>query len=311
MLAKSAIDAIISKYGKANVVLITSDVSFQLAQLLFEVDDFVKFKLNNSWHSVFLNVLKIIMLRLFFKARFVNLVHSTTRKAREFQRSFKSSILVETECKNHDHRIVLDPHEQLPLELANHYILLKKLCINIQVSEIYPTIRRRSISKGIIICPCGSSTIRDIPKSLLSLVIRLCLDHSDLDITICLAPGQQDRLKGGISENQYLSNRIRLVTNYSFKDFLNELQSARFVIGAETFSSHYSIALGTPTVVFVGGGHYGRFGPWSITSEQIWLTSFRECFQCDWQCSYLKPYCITEINSDRVKREICRILKIL
>ena len=59
------------------------------------------------------------------------------------------------------------------------------------------------------------------------------------------------------------------------------IKRCRLVIGAETGLAHLACAVGTPNVILLGGGHFGRFMPYAATTTVVCLPL--ECYGCNWQ----------------------------
>jgi radical SAM superfamily enzyme YgiQ (UPF0313 family)/glycosyltransferase involved in cell wall biosynthesis/ADP-heptose:LPS heptosyltransferase/predicted O-methyltransferase YrrM len=74
------------------------------------------------------------------------------------------------------------------------------------------------------------------------------------------------------------------------------LKRCRLVIGADTGLAHIACAVGTSNVVILGGGHFGRFMPYSPLTSIVCLPL--ECYDCNWQCRYERPYCIKGIKAE-------------
>ena len=73
-------------------------------------------------------------------------------------------------------------------------------------------------------------------------------------------------------------------------------------IGAETGLAHAACAVRTQNVVVLGGGHFGRFMPYSnLTSAVILPLS---CYGCNWWCKYKKSYCVDEIDTRVIEEAI-------
>lgn len=65
-------------------------------------------------------------------------------------------------------------------------------------------------------------------------------------------------------------------------------------IGADTGTAHIACAVGTPHVVLLWGGHFGRFFPYSPLTSIVCLPL--ECYGCNWKCSYSRPHCVKDID---------------
>lgn len=77
------------------------------------------------------------------------------------------------------------------------------------------------------------------------------------------------------------------------------LSRCRLAVGAETGLAHIACAVGTPNVILLGGGHFGRFMPYSLLTSTVCLPL--ECYNCNWQCRYPISYCIKGISAEVVK----------
>ena len=92
---------------------------------------------------------------------------------------------------------------------------------------------------------------------------------------------------------------------------LDLLNHARLVISNDTGPAHLSIALASPTVVIVGGGHFGSFVPYPAQASPAnarFVYQEMECYHCFWRCHrrankfQLFP-CIGALTEDRVWEE--------
>lgn len=72
------------------------------------------------------------------------------------------------------------------------------------------------------------------------------------------------------------------------------LKQCRLALGAETGLAHITAALEVPHVILIGGGHFGRFMPYSPLTTLVALPL--DCYGCDWKCRYGKDiHCIQKI----------------
>jgi ADP-heptose:LPS heptosyltransferase len=71
------------------------------------------------------------------------------------------------------------------------------------------------------------------------------------------------------------------------------LKRCRIGVGVETGTAHMACAVGTSNVVLVGGGHFGRFLPYSPLTSLVCLPL--DCFGCNWRCRYSTPHCTRDI----------------
>ncbi len=84
------------------------------------------------------------------------------------------------------------------------------------------------------------------------------------------------------------------------------IKKCRAAIGAETGLAHVACAVGTPNAILLGGGHFGRFMPYSglttIAAAPV------ECFSCNWECFYQTPYCVKDIPKSLIESAFKRTL---
>jgi ADP-heptose:LPS heptosyltransferase len=71
------------------------------------------------------------------------------------------------------------------------------------------------------------------------------------------------------------------------------LKRCRIAVGAETGLAHICCAVGTPNVILLGGGHFGRFMPYSSLTSVVCLPL--DCYGCNWGCRYEKIRCVKDV----------------
>lgn len=86
---------------------------------------------------------------------------------------------------------------------------------------------------------------------------------------------------------------INLAGGTSIRQGAALVRRCRLGIGADTGTAHIACAVGTPNVVMLGGGHFGRFQPYSPLSSIVSLPL--ACYQCNWNCSHSRAHCIRDI----------------
>jgi len=80
---------------------------------------------------------------------------------------------------------------------------------------------------------------------------------------------------------------IDLTGQTSLPLLLDMIEHAQLVVSNDTGPAHLSIALGTPTVVIVGGGHFTSFVPYpaAITPNHAeFVYEQMDCYHCFWRC---------------------------
>ena len=98
---------------------------------------------------------------------------------------------------------------------------------------------------------------------------------------------------------------------------LTELvRSASLLVSNETSAAHIAIAVSTPTVCVLGGGHYGRFMPYpsDIGDGKSVVAIYKmPCFNCNWHCT--QPHtadgpvpCISNVTVKSVLERVAAVL---
>jgi glycosyltransferase involved in cell wall biosynthesis/ADP-heptose:LPS heptosyltransferase/SAM-dependent methyltransferase/predicted O-methyltransferase YrrM len=86
---------------------------------------------------------------------------------------------------------------------------------------------------------------------------------------------------------------IDLAGKTTIRQMAAVIKRSRLYLGTETSAAHIACAVGTPNVVLLGGGHFGRFMPYSSLTSVVCLPL--ECYGCDWQCKYPRVHCVRDI----------------
>jgi ADP-heptose:LPS heptosyltransferase len=79
-------------------------------------------------------------------------------------------------------------------------------------------------------------------------------------------------------------------------------------VGNDTFGLHAAVAAGTPSVVIMGGGDFGRWAPWRNPEEHRMIDLAMDCFGCGWACRFGDFRCVKGIGVEIVLAEIRAIL---
>ncbi|MEA3364505.1 MAG: glycosyltransferase family 9 protein [Candidatus Hydrogenedentes bacterium] len=118
-----------------------------------------------------------------------------------------------------------------------------------------------------------------------------------------------------------LAQRSPRVTDLCGKTTLPQacclIARAELSISGDTAAAHIASAVGTPALVVMGGGHYGRFFPYPAAHEEcenVALTHEMPCFQCNWVCRYrwfreTPTPCVANVSVDSVFDAAVRLLQ--
>jgi len=111
---------------------------------------------------------------------------------------------------------------------------------------------------------------------------------------------------------------IDLTGQTSLPLLLDMIRHAQLVVSNDTGPAHLSIALGTSTVVIVGGGHFTSFVPYptAITPNHAeFVYQQMDCYHCFWRChkrhSKFDVFpCVEAISVDTVWGACARLIDV-
>ena len=109
---------------------------------------------------------------------------------------------------------------------------------------------------------------------------------------------------------------LDLTGHSTLPELLDIMKNAALVVSNDTGPAHVSIALGTNTVVIVGGGHFGCFVPYpkGITPGHAQFVYERmECYHCFWRCdkrdnNYQSYPCVSAVRVEQVKAACLQLI---
>lgn len=113
-------------------------------------------------------------------------------------------------------------------------------------------------------------------------------DHFlDEDYRIVIVGGRDERPGDYGDRFGERDDIIDLTGKTALPTLVDIMQNAAMVISNDTGPAHISIALGTPTVVVVGGGHFSSFVPYPdevAPPNARFVYERMECYHCFWRC---------------------------
>jgi ADP-heptose:LPS heptosyltransferase len=110
---------------------------------------------------------------------------------------------------------------------------------------------------------------------------------------------------------------IDLIGRTTLPILMDVMKHAAAVLSNDTGPAHLSIALGTPTVVVVGGGHFGSFVPYpadATPANARFVYERMECYHCFWRCHKRATKhdvfpCVEGVTEDRLWGEMAGLLE--
>jgi ADP-heptose:LPS heptosyltransferase len=93
-----------------------------------------------------------------------------------------------------------------------------------------------------------------------------------------------------------------LVGKTTLRELAGVFEVCDLLIANDSGPLHIAVAVGTPTLAIMGGGHFGRFYPYGDLNRHRMVFQKMDCYQCNWQCIYETTRCIQEISVGDVWR---------
>jgi len=163
---------------------------------------------------------------------------------------------------------------------------------------------------GIVLAPCAGSKLREYPLDSLIQIAHKSAQQHDLPLIILGGAGDRPRIDEALkkSESHRDSRTINACGLLSLAQSAWLMRHARGVLAVESGLAHIAIAMERPTVVLIGGGHYGLFAPWGYRRSTRWLTRHLPCFGCNWCCSLDQPHCIRDISPKEIESALDELM---
>ena len=210
-------------------------------------------------------------------------------------------------------KIIATPAATLP-ELARHGDFLRGLDIGTRglqpavwtaaedeaLAEAFFKQEKLDPKKTMALFPFTQHAIKDYPHFVAALQ-----DFAGWNILIFGGAEMQDRCQG-LAQN-LRGNIFNLAGKTSLREMAALIRRCRILVGSDSSGAHIACAVGTPNVVVLGGGHFGRFLPYSALTSTVSLPL--NCFGCNWRCPHPKAHCIQDISPGIVASAIHRALE--
>lgn len=80
------------------------------------------------------------------------------------------------------------------------------------------------------------------------------------------------------------------------------MRRGKLYLGSDSSGLHIACAVGLRNVVLLGGGHFGRFCPYSPLTTAVCLPL--ACYDCNWRCPHSRVHCLHDIRPETVLQAI-------
>lgn len=128
---------------------------------------------------------------------------------------------------------------------------------------------------------------------------------------IAVCGGETDLAAAVAVTSKMKARSVNLVGRVSLRELAAICESCCLFIGNDTGPLHIAVAMGTPTLCIMGGGHFGRFHPYGDPAKNRLVFKRMDCYNCNWKCIYKTVRCIEEIRVDDVWHETQKMMNTL
>lgn len=177
--------------------------------------------------------------------------------------------------------------------------ILDKLPTNLQVLGEY-----------FIVFPGASKAYKRWSAASFSELLRKLSQQCPWQAVLCGSSNEIDLCASVVNMSQVT------ILDFSGKTSLPELvelvRGAKLLVSNDTSAIHIANAVDTPSICILGGGHYGRFLPYSdhlLGLKPITVVNKMPCFNCNWNCT--QPHdsnealpCVASIGVETVLEQV-------
>ena len=194
-------------------------------------------------------------------------------------------------------------------EYDKHLELLKNLSHyknhDFNISNDYTFLINKDINipgliteKIISISPFSSDPIRDWPHKNFKRLIQHFKD--EFSILLVGSSNQESELK----KLQDKCKNVFLVKDLNLNEIAAVLYKSKVFIGLDSGLTHIAAKVGVKSIAIIGGGNFGTFFPFSKFENCDCLYYKMDCFGCEWNCIFDKPYCHENVSVEDVIKAV-------
>ncbi len=176
--------------------------------------------------------------------------------------------------------------------------------------------------KHYVVFALGASTIRrtwNVEK-----FARIAKHLSQRFAIVCCGTQSESVLCQQLKDILPQENIINKCGQTSLMELFSLIKNAQFILTNDTSTSHIAVATQTPSVVILGGGHFGQFQPYQTDTIQyntihpalpMPVYKTMDCFNCGWICKYPlqngRWKCIADITAEEVLKKVNQLLEVI
>lgn len=245
---------------------------------------------------------------------FLNTIYSCEMLTHEFALSSKAPIRIgingdtanitneERDKANLYYTHLVNLRSDNQVEIKRHEEFLKS--INIEFNELKPEVwlseedlkwsnqifKDNDTEEGIVVFAGTQHSIKNYES--LGKAINDLPDKGDYTFFVLGDANNEDI--NNVNINDLDANVVNLTGCTSIRQAMALISKCKLSVGVDTSLAHAACALDVPNVIVLGGGHFGRFLPYSSKTSVVCRPM--NCFGCNWDCIYEKAHCITNID---------------
>jgi ADP-heptose:LPS heptosyltransferase/glycosyltransferase involved in cell wall biosynthesis/2-polyprenyl-3-methyl-5-hydroxy-6-metoxy-1,4-benzoquinol methylase len=165
------------------------------------------------------------------------------------------------------------------------------------------TLNRLRLDKPLVIAPFAQHRKRNWPVINWAKLVSM---HPDQPIIICGVEADSVEAQKIIRLSGH-PNIHNLCGRTTIRQLAAIISKAKVCVSCESAAAHIAAAIGTPHVVLLGGGHFGRFMPYAESTHMV--CHKMKCFNCNWKCEHGSDVrCIYYIDVQAVEQKLTPIL---
>lgn len=203
--------------------------------------------------------------------------------------------------------------DKLPTEVCAHRNVLRAFCTSEEVVEnesMFPflLVDRCRPTRRLTIFPHTNLKLRNFPIERLAGVVNTIDRRLYSDIAVCGSVHDHEHMQLFLTLLDAKTNP-HLIHTKSILEAVSLIESSAAVLTMDSAPAHIAICCGTPSVSILAGGQYGHFAPYGDPDTNVWLSHCIECYGCNWKCPHPEPYCITQIEDQRIGDSLTQLLR--
>ena len=143
-----------------------------------------------------------------------------------------------------------------------------------------------------VVVPGASWALRRWPAAHFAATAQTICQQLGLTMVLC-GTGAESQLCDDVEQLAQVPT-INLAGRTTVNELVEVIRGAKLLIANESAAIHLATAAQTPSVCIFGGGHFGRFLPYSPERETerpkpTVMFQKLDCYGCNWHCKFLTP----------------------